>query len=323
MELIVTGINEAYPALIDLMKEEGGYEESRNGPVLSLPYPVLLTSTQPADRVLLDPTRDANPFFHFIEALWMLAGRNDVALLSQFNSRIAEYSDDGKTLYGAYGYRWRRGFMVDQLNNIIDLLREDRTTRRAVLTMWQPFDLAHDSKDKPCNTHIYFRVYMDDLEMTICNRSNDLLWGMLGSNYVHFSILHEYVARSIGKFQGCMHQFTNNLHVYTNDQWQRCSRAEVEPCDARTMPLIMNSRRFLHDVEKVLRYLDNPVSGYDHRLEEELHLEENYPLMDAIYMAGIYKAHKNKDHLTAKRLLKLMYQPAWQLACEEWINRRS
>jgi hypothetical protein len=50
--------------------------------------------------------RDANPFFHVMETLWMLAGRNDLPWLVRFNKRFASYSDDGgNTQPGAYGYQ--------------------------------------------------------------------------------------------------------------------------------------------------------------------------------------------------------------------------
>jgi hypothetical protein len=63
--------------------------------------------SHPCERVLFSPRRNANPFFHFFEALWILAGSNDVQWLSHFNKRMAEFSDNGRTFHGAYGYRLR------------------------------------------------------------------------------------------------------------------------------------------------------------------------------------------------------------------------
>jgi hypothetical protein len=54
------------------------------------------------------------------------------------------------------------------------------------------------------------------LDMTVINRSNDSLWGALGSNYVHFSFLHEYIANSVGMGVGHYHQISNNLHTYVS-----------------------------------------------------------------------------------------------------------
>ena len=145
----------------------------------------------------------------------MLSGSNNVDFPASFAKQIREYSDDGTTLNGAYGFRWRYYWDYDQLEQIIYMLKNDSTTRRAVLSMWDPqHDLEYDSVDTPCNTHIYFRTVGGRLDMTVCNRSNDLVWGMLGANIVHMSILQEYIANATGLPVGTYHQFTNNLHVY-------------------------------------------------------------------------------------------------------------
>lgn len=128
---------------------------SRVGDVLQVKEPVMLTYEKPRQRVLLNPARDANPFFHLFESLWMLAGRNDVAPLAFYSSKIAAMaSDDGRTFNGAYGYRWRHAEnvvwnsggdalseRVDQLSILIEHLRSKPDSRRAVLQMW---DIEND-----------------------------------------------------------------------------------------------------------------------------------------------------------------------------------
>ena len=95
------------------------WQESRSGSVIEFPSPVTTTYKRPEERVLFYKNRDANPFFHLFESIWMLAGRDDVKYLSNFNKRMEEYSDDGHTLHGAYGYRWREYFLTDQLDWIV------------------------------------------------------------------------------------------------------------------------------------------------------------------------------------------------------------
>ena len=68
----------------------------------------------------------------------MLAGRNVVALVKQFNTRMAEFSDDGETFNGAYGYRWLSTFDYDQLKIVVDELKKDPDSRRCVVSMWDP-----------------------------------------------------------------------------------------------------------------------------------------------------------------------------------------
>ena len=69
---------------------------SRQGPTIGFIDPVLIQYSDPLKRVLLNSARDANPFFHLYEALWMLNGNNDVESLKYFTSKIADLAiDDG------------------------------------------------------------------------------------------------------------------------------------------------------------------------------------------------------------------------------------
>lgn len=219
--------------------------ESRNGPVLQLNETAVLIHANPRDRVLLNPVRNANPFFHLYEAMWMLAGRNDVESLKYFVSTIGDFSDDGVIFNGAYGDRWRNALCVvppnersgieenddysfDQIEHIIEHLKEQPFSRRAVLQMWevqrdlQRVDNRFNdfSKDVCCNLSVVFQIYRDPnwndhLNITVFNRSNDLIWGALGANMVQFSFLQEYVATKLGINVGTYYQVSANLHLYT------------------------------------------------------------------------------------------------------------
>lgn len=216
--LTARNAHEMLPVVLDRLFKLGVPRESRNGSVLQLPGPTLLCYEHPEERVIFWPERDANPFFHLFESMWMLAGQQDVASLTRYVSRMSQFSDDGINFHGAYGFRWRIYFGVDQLTEIINNLKGDPTDRRQVLTMWSPFgDLRHQvgKKDLPCNTHAYFAINHEGrLDMTLCNRSNDLVWGALGANIVHFTFLQEWMAEMIGVPMGSFYQFTNNLHGY-------------------------------------------------------------------------------------------------------------
>jgi hypothetical protein len=215
MEIRVRNVNDALPeALWKLSAGKYAEEATRNGPVLAFPEPVITTYRYPQERMLFCPDRDANPVFHILESLWMLAGRRDVAFLQQFNSKIGQYSDDGKNFNAAYGHRWRSHFGQDQLHIVIRLLRKDPSSRQAVIQMWDTADLTRSTKDKACNTQIVFDVRGGRLGMTVFNRSNDLWWGAYGANAVHFSMLQEFVAAAVGVKMGTYRQVSNNLHLY-------------------------------------------------------------------------------------------------------------
>ena len=213
--ITVSNVDEALPALIRILDSGGVVDDSRNGKVLTLYSPISVTFLAPWERFVMHPVRRSNVAFLVMEGLWMLAGRRDVFWISRFNEQMKAYSDNEDTFHGAYGHRLR-SCGRDQLSECAAMLKLDPTTRRAVAQIWDAdSDLGSISKDIPCNDLIMFRVMEGRvLDMTVCNRSNDLVWGMCGANAAHFSMIHEYVAAKAGLVQGRWTQFSNNLHMY-------------------------------------------------------------------------------------------------------------
>lgn len=207
---------EAYTEALQAMRLNAEKYPSRNGTVMAMPCPVVLEITNPLERVIYDPIRMCNPYFHVMEFVWVMAGMNDVNWIEQFNKGYRAYAEDNGLVHGAYGHRWYTHFKTNQLLSVWQLLRDDPSTRRAVIGMWDPQADLQVKRDLPCNTHIYFRIIDERLEMTVCNRSNDLIWGMLGANVVVFTLLQQLLAEALGKECGPYRVFTNNLHIYKN-----------------------------------------------------------------------------------------------------------
>lgn len=214
---------------LTLLGEKGYRRDSRNGMVLIAPTQVATTYDKPLERVLRWPIRDANPFFHLYESLWMLAGYNTIAGPARYAKQMTEYSDDGFTMHGAYGFRWRSAFSMnsqwspthregftDQLAIIASNLIANKDDRRSVLQMWDATnDLGRQGKDLPCNLTATFQINGQGcLDMTVFCRSNDIVWGAYGANAVHFSMLLEYMALWIGVPVGRYTQFSVNYHGY-------------------------------------------------------------------------------------------------------------
>ena len=211
-------VNYALLEGVRYLSDVGIKRDSRNGPVLVAPTPVTTIYERPLERVLFWPDRDANPFFHLYESLWMLAGRNDITPLVRYNKQMQEYSDNGTTQHGAYGFRWRKVFGADQLEKIAEGLQKNRDDRRQVLQMWEAvLDLGRIGKDVPCNLMCTFQVNTQGaLDLTVFCRSNDIIWGAYGANAVHFSFLLEYMALWIGVPVGQLYQVSVNWHAYIN-----------------------------------------------------------------------------------------------------------
>jgi len=208
------------------LRKGGVQQDSRNGPVLVAMCPVTTVYQRPTERVMLHPGRDANPFFHLVEALWMLGGRKDLATLTPYVKTMVNFSDDGGlTQPGAYGFRWRhqfsyrKGIVLDQLQWAIRRLKADPTDRRVVIQMWDPavdaYAADNGGRDVPCNLVALPAIGTDGrLNLTVYNRSNDMVWGAYGANAVHFSVLQEYIASMVGVPVGCYWQVANNFHAY-------------------------------------------------------------------------------------------------------------
>lgn len=296
-------------------------EESRNGPVMVYPGPTLLHYLYPTERVLFNATRDANPYFHLMESLWMLAGREDVEFVRRFNSKIGDFSDDGVVMPGAYGHRWRNYFGADQLELIIAHLKKTPTSRRAVLQMWDVTDLQKVdwSKDVPCNTQAYFTFKEGQLDMTVCNRSNDLVWGACGANAVHMSLLQEYIACSLQVEVGSYYQFSNNLHMYTERYDPEQLKADYyaddrylgyNPAHEKLAPLLLSRDAWDEDLR---RFMSDPLG--DTAYKEPFFNDVAAP------MYASWHDRKSK-HNTGTVAAHGIAAWDWREACFDWIARR-
>jgi len=222
----------------------------------------------PWERVHLVPGRKANPWLALSEMLWMMAGRNDVKCLSRFNKRIEDFSDDGETFYGAYGYRIR-----DQIEPLIQRLRNDPFDRRAVLSIWRPEDLTAETRDAPCNDMVIFKLRPFpppklQLHMTVINRSNDLHWGLYAVNLYQFGFLQEYIAARLGIYIGTQTHISNSLHIYLEGPGAKITERMLQEKDKplpelpRIPPMIglgKSYNQFVEDCNWVLESL--PYKG--------------------------------------------------------------
>lgn len=324
-------VPDAYVEMYWAMKVHGKEENSRNGKVLSIPSPLFLTIDKPLQRVLFDPTRNCNPFFHVMETIWMLAGENHVGFPSKFNRTYVNYAEDDGIVHGAYGKRWRDHFpekstgknsTMDQIKLACALLKNDPESRQVVLSMWDPSeDLGATVRDRPCNTHIYFRARDNALDMTICNRSNDLIWGMLGANVVHFSYLHELIAFGAGMDIGKYQVFTNNCHVYTErDDVQRYMRGpvRVDPYgrDGIDYLAILQEgetvKNLLKDCEEFVAYAGPTGALY----------RTNWINHVVVPMIQAWNARRDGRNDDSFMFIDRIQATDWRLACRQWTERK-
>lgn len=117
------------------------------------------------------PGRKASRRFAAGEALWILEGRNDVPSIARYNKRIARYSDDGETFFGAYGPR-----IHAQLGYVVNKLAEDPSSRQAVINIWR--ENPPYTKDVPCTISLVFMIRQGLLHLHVYMRSSDAWLGV-------------------------------------------------------------------------------------------------------------------------------------------------
>lgn len=235
--------------------------------------PVLTMYQKPAERVLFSPLRNANPFFHFFETLWILSGRNDVEWLAHFNKRMLEFADVGmSTFHGAYGHRLRHPY--DQFRFVINELSRRPDSRRATMAIFRSEQDHIPSKDIPCNCTVSFLVRSDELHMTVYNRSNDMVWGAYGANVVQFSTIQELLARCIGVAIGTYTQISNSFHVYeTEPTWGKLATQEEDDSNSYTSGFVQPFNMLL-GVDRMASP-SAKLSAFDASLSWFMHLTES------------------------------------------------
>ena len=271
----------------------------------------VITRLPQGRRLALPPGRELNPFLALSESLWLLAGRDDVASLLPFNKGITKFSDDGETLYGAYGKR-----IVPQIDSVLARLRNDPNDRRAVIAIWQQRDLTAQTKDPPCNDLLLFKLRDNALHLTVMNRSNDLHWGLWAVNVPQFGVLQDYMAARLGAVVGWQTHISNSLHIYLDapgqkitDRMQKLWEQKMPEVGETGVPLFSKTLKH-HNTHQSMRFQAGQA------------LDSIYPMGEAFLefasdFLNVYRKHKRNytvDDINTCRNLVMF--PEWVLAAQ-------
>jgi len=170
------------------------------------------------------------------EFLWYMSKDTRLDFIDYYvGGRFQQESDDGVTVRSGYGERLQNWRGINQLDNVVKLLRERPTSRRATIQLFDATDLTERFKSIPCTCTLQFLIRDDRLHMFVAMRSNDAYLG-LPHDVFSFTMLQEMVARAVGVELGEYKHCTGSLHLYEdhyalarqylNEGWQ----------DTRPMP---------------------------------------------------------------------------------------
>ena len=215
-----------------------------------------------ADGFPLLTTKKLHLKSNIYELLWFLRGDTNVHYLQEHGVRIwNEWADENGDLGPVYGHQWRswpdyNGGTIDQIQNVLDLIRNHPDSRRMIVSAWNPAEVEQMALP-PC--HCLFQFYVADgkLSLQLYQRSADTFLGV-PFNIASYALLLQMMAQVSGLEAGEFIHTTGDTHLYLNHLDQARLQLTRTP---RPLPKM----RINPDVKNLFdfRYEDFQLEGYD------------------------------------------------------------
>ncbi len=226
---------------------ENGYEEKnkRTGHICkSLPGKTMQFDLEKGFPLL---TLRKIPLKVFIaEQIWFLMGNKNLRFLQQFTKIWDDFAEQNNCVESAYGYRWRRHFGRDQIDGLLKLLQEDRTSRHGVILMWDAADdgLASGTKKKnvPCPYTFTVQIIGGRLCLHLVIRSNDMLLGN-PHDVAGFALLSYFFAEKLKVPVGTLTVSISNAHMY-DIHFEQAKEIVGREIKHETIPFTVPERAF-------------------------------------------------------------------------------
>jgi thymidylate synthase len=171
---------------------------------------------QPSKKQIINAERKWSLSYADAEWKWYLSSDPYVSKLGHIYGKIPpiweRMSDEEGKVNSNYGYQWIRN---NQLANVIDMLRHDKNTRQAAISIYDGKEIHKYKYDTPCTYAVQFTVIGGELCMSVYMRSNDLWYGFCNDQY-QFASLQELVARELDIPVGWYYHHAHNLHLYND-----------------------------------------------------------------------------------------------------------
>ena len=196
------------------------------------------------------------------ELLWFLKGDTNVKYLQEHGVSIwNEWADENGDLGPVYGHQWRswpdhRGGTIDQIQNVVDLIKHHPDSRRMLVTAWNPADISEMALP-PC--HCLFQFYVADgrLSLQLYQRSADTFLGV-PFNIASYALLLQMMAQVTGLKAGDFIHTTGDTHLYLNHIEQAKLQLTRTPRELPQMKLNPDVKSLFD-----FRYEDFELLNYD------------------------------------------------------------
>lgn len=171
------------------------------------------------------------------ELLWFLKGDTNIKYLKEHGVRIwDEWADEDGNLGPVYGHQWRswpdyNGGTIDQIQNVINLIKHHPDSRRMMVTAWNPAEIEQMALP-PCHCLFQFYVAEGRLSLQLYQRSADTFLGV-PFNIASYALLLQMMAQVTGLQVGEFIHTTGDTHLYLNHLGQAKLQLTRTP---RTLP---------------------------------------------------------------------------------------
>ncbi|HSH27817.1 MAG TPA: thymidylate synthase [Wenzhouxiangella sp.] len=213
------------------------------------------------------------------ELLWFLRGDTNIAYLKEHGVRIwDDWADESGSLGPIYGAQWRTwpapdGATIDQLDEVVEQIRQRPDSRRHIVTAWNPVELPDESLSPqdnaragrmalaPCHCLFQFHVVDGRLSCQLYQRSADCFLGV-PFNIASYSLLTLMVAQVTDLKPGEFIHTFGDAHIYLNHLEQVDEQLAREPFPAPRMRLNSERRRlqdFVYDDFELVGYRAHPT----------------------------------------------------------------
>lgn len=136
-----------------------------------------------------------------------------------------EFANKWGELGPVYGKQWRRwemtnGKELDQIEMVINMIKNDPTSRRIIVSGWNIGDIEglvhdHNRAPPPCHTLFHFMVVNGKLSCQLYQRSADVFLGV-PFNIASYALLTMMIAKLTGLEPGEFIHTFGDVHIYNN-----------------------------------------------------------------------------------------------------------
>lgn len=153
------------------------------------------------------------------EMIWFLSGSKDTNDFLNKHTKIWDsFTEMDGSIETAYGYRWKKHFGRDQIQELLELLIKDPSNRQAVVVTWDPRSdglLGKPKKNVPCPYTFTVNIIGGKLHLHNIIRSNDMILGC-PTDAAGFALLALILAEFLGVEPGIYTHSISNAHIYEN-----------------------------------------------------------------------------------------------------------